>query len=43
VALQQYEKLLVDYEQLCQMVMDMRSQMGGKCALSFWMYDPGND
>jgi hypothetical protein len=40
---QKYEQLSADYEQLRQMVMDMRSQMGGTCALSFWSYGPGND
>jgi hypothetical protein len=40
---EQYERLLSDYEQLRQMIMDMRSQMGGTCAPSFWQYGPGND
>jgi hypothetical protein len=41
--IEKYEQLLVDYEQLCQMIMDMRSQMGGTCAPHFWPYGPGND
>jgi hypothetical protein len=40
---EKYEWLSVDYEQLRQMVMDMRSQMGGTCAIPFWPYDPEND
>ena len=38
-----YEQLLEDYEQLRQMIMDIRSQMGGTCAPPFWSYVPGND
>ena len=38
---QQYEQLTTDYEQLRQMVMDIRSRMGDdKCATPFWSYDP---
>jgi len=40
---EKYEWLSVDYEQLRQMVMDMRSQMGGTCAIPFWPYGPEND
>jgi protein subunit release factor A len=38
-----YEQLLEDYEQLRQMIMDIRSQMGGTCAPPFWSYGLGND
>jgi len=38
-----YEWLSADYEQLRQMVMDMRLQMVGTCAPSFWSYGPKND
>jgi hypothetical protein len=40
---EQYHQLSVDYEQLRQMVMDMKSQMGGTCVPPFWLYGPGND
>jgi len=40
---EKYERLSADYEQLRQMIMDMRSQMGGTCALFFLPYGPGND
>jgi hypothetical protein len=36
---EKYERLSVDYEQLCQMVMDMRSHMGDTCVplfLAIW-------
>jgi hypothetical protein len=39
---QQYEQLSTDYEQLRQMVMDIRSQMGDTCAPLFWPFGPGN-
>jgi len=32
---QQYERLSTDYEQLCQMVMDIISQIGDTCAVIF--------
>jgi len=38
-----YEQLSTNYEQLRQMVMDMRSQMGGTCAPFFLQSGPGND
>jgi len=41
--IEKYERLSKDYEQLFQMVMDMRIQMGGTCAPSFWPYGPRND
>jgi len=41
--IEKYERLSKDCEQLCQMVMDMRLQMGGTCAPSFWPYGPRND
>jgi len=40
---QQYERLSTDYEQLRQMVMDIRSQMGDTYALLFWLFSPGNN
>jgi hypothetical protein len=40
---QQYERLSMDYEQLRQMVMGIRSRMGDDtCAAPFW-YGPGNN
>ena len=41
--IEKYERLSADYEQLRQMVMDMRSQMGGMSAPPFWPYVPGKD
>jgi hypothetical protein len=39
---QQYKRLLMDYDQLRQMVMDIRSRMGDDtCATLFWSYGPG--
>jgi hypothetical protein len=40
---EKYERLSTDYEELRRMVMDMRSQMGGICALPFWPYGSRND
>ena len=40
---QQYQRLSADYEQLCQMIMDIRSHMGDTCAPPFWSFSPGND
>jgi len=41
---QQYERFSTDYEQLHQMVMDIRSRMGDDtCAAPFWPHDPGNN
>jgi len=41
---QQYERLSIDYDQLRQMVMDIRSRMGDDtCASLFWSYSPGNN
>jgi len=41
---QQYERLSTDYDQLRQMVMDIRSMMGDDtCAAPFWPYGPGNN
>jgi hypothetical protein len=36
-----YKQLSVDYEQLRQMVMDTRSQLGGTCAPLFDLIAPG--
>lgn len=38
-----FRQFSVNYEKLCQVVMDMRSQLGGKCPLLFWLYGPGNN
>jgi len=38
---EKYEQLSVNYEELCRLVMDMRSQMGGTCAPSFGYLVPG--
>jgi hypothetical protein len=39
---QQYERLSTNYDQLRQMVMDIRSRMGDDtCAAPFWTYGPG--
>ena len=41
---QQCERLSTDYDQLHQMVMDIRSRMGDDtCAALFWPYGPGNN
>jgi hypothetical protein len=40
---EQYQQLSADYEQFHQMVMDMRSQIGGTCVPLCWLYGPGND
>ena len=41
---QQYQQLLTNYDELRQIVMEMRSKMGDDtCAASFWPYDPGNN
>jgi len=40
---QQYERLSTDYEQLHQMVMDIRLRMDDDtCATPFWPQGPGN-
>jgi len=41
---QQYQQLSMNYDQLRQMVMEMRSKMGDDtCAAPFWSYGPGNN
>jgi hypothetical protein len=41
---QQYQQLSTNYDQLRQMVMEMRSKMGDDtCAAPFWSYGPGNN
>jgi hypothetical protein len=40
---QQYERLSANYEQLRQMVIDIRSHMGDTCGSSFWPFGPGNN
>jgi hypothetical protein len=41
---QQYERVSTDYEQLRQMVMDIRSRMGDDtCAAPLWPYSPENN
>jgi len=41
---QQYQQLSTNYDELHQIVMEMRSKMGhDTCAAPFWPYDPGNN
>jgi len=41
---QQYQQLSMTYDELHQIVMEMRSKMGDDtCAASFWSYGPGNN
>jgi hypothetical protein len=41
---QQYQQLSMNYDELRQIVMEMRSKMGDDtCAASFWPYGPGNN
>ena len=41
---QQYQQLSTNYDELRQIVMEMRSKMGDDtCAASFWPYGPGNN
>ena len=41
---QQYQQLSMNYDQLRQMIMEMRSKMGDDtCATPFWPYGPGNN
>jgi hypothetical protein len=40
---EKYEQLSADYEELRQVVMEMRSQMGGTCASLYWPHIPGDD
>jgi hypothetical protein len=41
---QQYEQLSTNYDQLRQMVMEIRSRMGDDtCAAPFWPYGPRNN
>jgi len=41
---QQYQQLSTNYDQLRQMVMEIRSRMGeDTCAAPFWSYGPGNN
>jgi len=41
---QQYQQLLMNYDELRQIVMEMRSKMGDDtCATSFWPYGPGKN
>jgi hypothetical protein len=40
---EKYEIISADYEELRQVIMDMRSQMSGTCVPLFWPYSPGND
>jgi len=41
---QQYQQLLANYDELHQIVMEMRSKMGDDtCAAPFWPYGPGNN
>ena len=38
-----YKRLIVDYEELCRVVMEMRSHMGGPCAPPYWPHGPDNN
>jgi hypothetical protein len=41
---QQYQQLSMNYEELHQIVMEMRAKMGDDtCATSFWPYGPENN
>jgi len=41
---QQYQQLSTNYDELRQIVMEMRSKMSDDtCAASFWSYGPGNN
>jgi len=41
---QQYQQLSTNYDELHQIVIEMRSKMGDDtCAASFWLYGPGNN
>jgi len=41
---QQYQQLSMNYDELHQIVMEMRSKMGDDtCAVPFWSYGPGNN
>jgi len=41
---QQYQQLSTNYDELCQIVMEMKSKMGDDtCAAPFWPYGPGNN
>jgi hypothetical protein len=41
---QQYQQLSMNYDELRQIVIEMRSKMDDDtCATLFWLYDPGNN
>jgi hypothetical protein len=40
---EKYERLSANYEQLRQMVMDIRSHMGDTCAPYFWSFSPNKE
>ncbi|XP_073263479.1 monofunctional riboflavin biosynthesis protein RIBA 3, chloroplastic-like [Populus alba] len=40
---QQYQRLSTDYDQLHQIVIEIRSKMGDDPCASFWLYSPGNN
>jgi hypothetical protein len=40
---EKYERISADYEELRQVVMDMRLQMSGTCTFSFWPYGLRNN
>ena len=40
---QQYQRLLTDYDQLCQMVIEIRSKMGDDLCALFWPYGASNN
>jgi hypothetical protein len=40
---EKYERLIADYEELCRVVMEMRSHMGGPYSPPFWPHGPDDD
>jgi len=40
---EKYKRFTADYEELCRVVMEIRSRMSGLCALPYWPHGPGNN
>ena len=38
-----YKRLTADYEELHQVIIEMRSHMSGTCVSSNWLYGPDDD
>jgi hypothetical protein len=38
---EKYKRFTADYEELCRVVMEIRSRMSGLCALPSWPHGPG--